>query len=58
MPDQSTMPTNDGRCPCSGEPIGRIIEYPGTDEWDIECPTCGTWWAGGSTILDEHDRPR
>lgn len=45
------------RCPSSGQPNGRMIEIPGSDEWHIKCPTCGAWWAGGSTILDEHHRP-
>ena len=44
-------------CPSSGESVGRMIEFLGNDEWYIECPTCGGKWAGGSTILDDHDRP-
>ncbi|MDQ0239288.1 hypothetical protein [Arthrobacter bambusae] len=44
-------------CPSSGENVGRMIEFPGTDEWYIECPTCGGKWAGSSTVLDDHDRP-
>jgi predicted RNA-binding Zn-ribbon protein involved in translation (DUF1610 family) len=43
-------------CPSSGEDVGRIIESPRTDEWHIECPTCGRRWAGGSTVLDDHNR--
>lgn len=41
-------------CPSSGKPDGRMIEIPGSDEWNIKCPTCGARWAGGSTTLDEH----
>jgi hypothetical protein len=61
----STMegPMNDGntedsnlQCPASGKNVGRIIEIPGSDDWKIECPTCGCWWHGGSTVLENHDR--
>lgn len=45
-------------CPSSGENVGRMLEIRGSDEWNISCPTCGTRWAGGSTILDDHDYPR
>lgn len=45
-------------CPSSGENAGRMIEAPGSDEWTIECPTCGTRWAGGSTVLPDHERYR
>lgn len=58
MTEQTTPQADDGRCPSSGEPVGRMIEYPGTDEWNIQCPTCGRWWDGGSTTLDKHDWPR
>lgn len=58
MTDQTSVQHCKGRCLSSCKPVGRMIEYPGTDEWNIECPMCGTWWAGGSTILGEHDRPR
>lgn len=44
-------------CPSSGEDVGRMIEFPGNDEWYVECPTCGLKWAGGSTVLAGHDRP-
>lgn len=44
-------------CPASGENIGRVIEIRGSDEWNVECPTCGMKWAGGSTVLDDHERP-
>lgn len=44
-------------CPSSGENVGRMIETPGSDEWNIECPACRTKWAGGSTVLDDHVRP-
>lgn len=44
-------------CPSSGENVGSMIEYPGTDEWHIVCPTCGTRWAGGSTALNDHNIP-
>jgi len=44
-------------CPSSGENVGRMIEIPGSDEWNIECPTCGTRWHGGSTTLNDHNRP-
>ena len=43
-------------CPSSGENMGRMIEFPGNDDWYIECPTCGVRWAGGSTVLADHDR--
>ncbi|WP_237742890.1 hypothetical protein [Actinopolymorpha alba] len=46
------------RCPSSSENVGRVIEIPGMDEWKIECPTCGAMWAGGSTVLIEHERVR
>ncbi|WP_353649377.1 hypothetical protein ABLG96_21700 [Nakamurella sp. A5-74] len=45
-------------CPSSTENVGRVIEIPGSDEWNIECPTCGTRWAGGSAVLDDHKRFR
>ena len=45
------------RCSSSGKNVGRMIEIWGSDEWNIRCPTCGRWWAGGSTVLTEHDRP-
>lgn len=45
------------RCPSSGENEGRMIERPGSDDWYIKCPTCGTQWAGGSTVLSEHNKP-
>lgn len=44
-------------CPSSGENVGRMIEFPGTDEWYIECSSCGSKWAGGSTMLNDHNRP-
>lgn len=44
-------------CPSSGADVGRMIELPGTDEWHFVCPTCGAKWAGGSTVLADHDRP-
>ena len=44
-------------CPSSGENVGRMIEFPGNDDWHIECPTCGMKWAGGGTVLPDHDRP-
>lgn len=44
-------------CPASGENVGRFIPIPGMDDWKIECPSCGTWWHGGSTVLDDHNRP-
>lgn len=44
-------------CPSSGENAGRMVEIPGTDEWRIECPTCGMRWAGGSTVLADHNHP-
>ena len=34
-----------------------MIEFPGKDEWYIVCPTCGTRWAGGSTVLNDHHKP-
>lgn len=46
------------RCPSSNKSVGRMIEIPGSDDWKIECPTCGCKWHGGSTVLDEHDRCR
>lgn len=58
MTGQTPPQANAGRCPASGTPVGRMIEHPGADEWHIECPTCGTWWGGGSTTLIEHDCPR
>jgi len=45
-------------CPSSGENVGKMIQLDGSDDWKIECPTCGTWWYGGSTVLDDHNRPR
>jgi hypothetical protein len=44
------------RCPSSGKSVGKMLEIWGSDEWNIECPTCGAWWSGGSTVLDEHER--
>lgn len=44
-------------CPSSGENVGSMIEFRGTDEWHIVCPTCGTRWAGGSTVLNDHNLP-
>jgi len=44
-------------CPSSGENIGSMMEFPGTDEWHIVCPTCGTRWPGGSTVLKDHNIP-
>lgn len=35
-----------------------MLEIWGSDEWYIQCPTCGLRWAGGSTVLDEHDGRR
>ena len=45
------------RCPSSGGKVGRMIERPGSDDWYIKRPTCGTQWAGGSTVLSEHNKP-
>jgi hypothetical protein len=42
-------------CPGSGTQ-GRMIERDGWDDWNIVCPTCGAIWAGGSTLLLQHDR--
>ncbi|WP_026821230.1 hypothetical protein [Arthrobacter castelli] len=44
-------------CASSGEDVGRMIEIPGSGDWKVECPKCGRWWHGGSTVLDDHDRP-
>jgi hypothetical protein len=44
-------------CPSSGENVGSMIEFPRTDEWHIVCPTCGTRWAGGSAVLNDHNIP-
>ncbi|MFT4258135.1 hypothetical protein [Microbacterium sp.] len=44
-------------CPSSGENVGRMLPIAGSDDWYIQCPTCSTRWAGGSTVLDDHDRP-
>ncbi|WP_146031829.1 hypothetical protein [Arthrobacter sp. AFG7.2] len=44
-------------CPSSGENVGLMIESPGSDDWYIKCPTCATKWAGGSTVLDDHNLP-
>ncbi|GGB22068.1 hypothetical protein GCM10011492_09950 [Flexivirga endophytica] len=44
-------------CSSSGENVGRMIPMTG-DDWWIECPTCGRRWAGGSTVLSDHDRFR
>lgn len=44
-------------CRSSGENVGRMIEIPGSDDWKIQCPTCGRWWHGGSTVLVDHDKP-
>ena len=46
-----------GWCPSSGENVDSMIEFPGTDDWHIECPSCGTRWAGGSTVLSDHNKP-
>ncbi len=43
-------------CRSSGEDVGRFIRTPGSDEYKIECPTCGTMWHGGSTVLPDHDK--
>lgn len=45
-------------CPSSGENVGRMMEIPGSDDWAIECPTCGARWHGGSTVLADHERCR
>jgi hypothetical protein len=58
MTEQTPPQATAGRCPASGEPVGRMIEYPGTDEWTIQCPTCGTTWGGGSIVPTERDWPR
>jgi hypothetical protein len=58
-PSSAAVPAGGDRlCPSSGEDVGRMIEIWGSDEWRIECPTCGAMWAGGSTVLIEHDRVR
>lgn len=44
-------------CPSSSQNVGRMIEIRGSDEWRIECPACGTWWSGGSTLLADHKKP-
>lgn len=44
-------------CPASGTNVGRMLPIPGSDDWRIECPTCGMTWGGGSTVLDEHAPP-
>lgn len=41
-------------CLSSGENVGRMIEMQGSDEWYIACPACGMRWAGGSTVLPDH----
>jgi len=41
-------------CPASGENVGRMIEIQGSDEWYIACPACVMRWAGGSTVLPNH----
>lgn len=41
-------------CPSSGQDVGRVIVIPGSDDWKVECPMCGTIWHGGSTVLDDH----
>ena len=46
---------SDLRCPSSSKNVGRMIEIAGSDDWRIECPTCGSKWGGGSTVLEEHD---
>lgn len=65
--DQSPEPTGEDvmsdqtgpqKCTSSGLDVGRMLPIPGSDDWHIECPTCGMWWAGGSTVLPEHNRPR
>ncbi len=48
----------DSRCPSSGMKVGKMIEIPGSDDGKIECPRCGTFWHGGSTVLAEHNRRR
>ena len=45
-------------CPSSGKNTGRSLPVTGSDEWYIQCPECGTRWAGGSTVLADHDRWR
>jgi hypothetical protein len=55
MSDETNADTN-RRCPSSGQNVGRMIPIPGSDDWKIKCPTCSTWWHGGSTVLDEHER--
>lgn len=55
MVNESTRRTAVGRCALSGKDVGRMIEIPGSEEWKIECPSCGTWWHGGSTVLVEHE---
>ena len=48
----------DDWCPSSGLDVGLMVETPGSDEWKIECPTCGRLWFGGSTVLDDHTSAR
>ncbi|GAA2840765.1 hypothetical protein GCM10010522_69160 [Kribbella solani] len=54
MSDGSSK-TTDRLCPSSGENVGRMIPIPGSDDWKIKCPTCSTWWHGGSTVLPDHE---
>lgn len=42
-------------CRSSGENVGKMNPSSG-DDWWIECPTCGRKWAGGSTVLADHNR--
>ncbi|GLB67034.1 hypothetical protein AHIS1636_14730 [Arthrobacter mangrovi] len=44
-------------CPSSGEDVGRMIPLSWSDDWKVECPACGRWWHGGSTVLADHERP-
>ena len=30
------------RCSSSGENVGKFIQVPGSDDYKVECPTCGT----------------
>lgn len=47
-----------GWCPSSGQNVGLMIESVNSDDWQIECPTCGMKWHGGSTVLSDHHEPR
>lgn len=44
-------------CPASGEDVGEVEYIWGSDDWYVTCPMCEARWAGGRTVLSDHNRP-